>query len=124
VQVYVLASLWGDGVFLGVAYGLRHLTEVQVLFAPALALLLARTPRRFFAILSALACLFVLWNLLLVYRFRYGLVTADAEAGLANLFNQCLRLFQRKHLSFFGPVICGPVLLWLLSLACWIRDRE
>src|SRR5947209_16073937 len=42
LQVYALASLWGTGVYLGVAYGFRHLTESTVLLAPGLALLLSR----------------------------------------------------------------------------------
>ena len=45
LQVYVLASLWGEQLYLGAAYGFRQLTESTVVLAPGLALLLSRASK-------------------------------------------------------------------------------
>jgi hypothetical protein len=132
VQVYVLASLWGTGICLGVSFGFRHLTEVQILLAPGLALLLERTSRRGFLYICTLGCVLVLWNSLLVYQFRYGRLPADAGANLSTMLQQALHLIRRKHLSGFIEMALAPALLWLLSIStpflgkslpCCLDDR-
>src|SRR5439155_17292691 len=76
VQVYGLASVYGPGVYLGVAFGCRQLTEALVLLAPGLAMLLQRGSARQFRLLAGCGCLLVLWNLLLLCQYRNGLIPA------------------------------------------------
>src|SRR5262249_29119691 len=109
-----LASVWGTGVYLGVAFGFRQLTEAVVLLTPGLALLLGRASPRGLGWLGALGCGLVLWNLLLVCQFRYGLVPADAGAGPLTLSANARRLGVRKRVLVGGRVLLGPLLL----LAC------
>jgi hypothetical protein len=113
LQVYALASVSGSGVYLGVAFGFRQLTEAVVLLAPGLALLLGRASPRGLRWLGALGCGLVLWNLLLVCQFRYGLVPADAGAGPATLLANVGHLVVRKRLLLVGQVLLGPALLTL-----------
>jgi hypothetical protein len=115
LQVYVLASLWGDMVQLGVSYGFRHLTEALVALGPGLALLLDRAPPRRFRVLCGVGCLLVLWNLLLVAQYRYGLVPAAAGADPETLLANAARLMRRKRALLAGQVLVGPVLLALLA---------
>jgi hypothetical protein len=115
LQVYVLASMWGSGVYLGAAYGLRHLTESVVLLAPGLALLLGRASRPWFRVLCFLGCGLVLWNLLLMCQYRYGLLPADCGASPATMLANAVRLLQRKRLFFAGSVFV-PLILLALSL--------
>jgi hypothetical protein len=114
LQVYLMASLWGEEVQLGVSFGFRHLTESLAALAPGLALLLERAPRRRFLALGGLLCLLVLWNLLLIGQYRYGLVPAAAGAPPETLLANALRLIARKKLLLIGQVLLGPFLLWLL----------
>jgi hypothetical protein len=114
LQVYVLASLWGVKVYLGVAFGFRQLTESLVALAPGLALLLeSESPRRY-RWLGALSCLLILWNLMLICQYRYGLIPADAGTDPATLLANVGRLVRRKHTLLIGQVLVGPVLLALL----------
>jgi hypothetical protein len=113
-QVYVLASLWGAKVYLGVAFGFRQLTESLVALAPGLALLLEGGSTRRYRWLGALGCLLILWNLLLICQYRYGLIPADAGADPATLLANVGRLVRRKHTLLIGQVLVGPVLLALL----------
>jgi hypothetical protein len=115
LQVYVLASLWGEAVQLGVSYGLRHLTETVVVLGPGLALLLERAHGGWFRWLCGLGCLLVLWNLLLVCQYRYGWIPAAAEVDLGTLLRNIPRLLLRKRLLLVGQVLAGPLLLWGLS---------
>jgi len=80
LQVYLVASLWGEQVYLGAAFGLRHFTESVVALAPGLAMLLERATARRYGLLCSLCCLLVLWNLLLVCQYRYRLVPAAGGA--------------------------------------------
>jgi hypothetical protein len=114
LQVYVLASLWGVDLYLGSAYGLRQLTESTVALAPGLALLLGRASRRSFRALSIVSAILVLWNLLLVSQYRYGLVPADAGADPATLFHNAINLLARKRLHMLTQVALGPILLALI----------
>jgi hypothetical protein len=114
LQVYVLASLWGAKVYLGVAFGFRQLTESLVVLAPGMALLLESASRRWFRGFCALACLLILWNLLLICEYRYGLIPADAGAEPATLLANMVQLIQRKKTLLVGQALAGPVLLALL----------
>jgi hypothetical protein len=114
LQVYLMASLWGEEVQLGVSFGFRHLTESLAALAPGLALLLERAPRRRFLALGGLLCLLVLWNLLLIGQYRYGLVPAAAGAPPETLLANALHLVARKKLLLLGQALVGPFLLWLL----------
>jgi hypothetical protein len=114
LQGYVLASLWGAAVQLGVSFGLRHLTESVVVLGPGLALLLERARPWTFRILCALGCILVVWNLQLVCQYRYGLVPAAAGAEPGTLLANAVRLVTRKKLLLLGQVAAAPMLLWLL----------
>jgi hypothetical protein len=124
VQVYVLASLWGTGVYLGVAYGFRHLTEVQVLLAPGLALLLERASARGFRLATAVACLLVLWNLLLLCQYRLGLLPADQGTDLATRLHSGVRLLWRKPVLRLEEVAFVPLLLWAAGSQSVNRPRS
>jgi hypothetical protein len=122
LQVYVLASLWGEAVQLGVSFGLRHLTESVVVLGPGLALLLERARPRGFRILCTLGCVLVVWNLQLVGQFRYGLVPAAAGAEPGTLLANAVHLVTRKKLLLVGQVAAAPLLLWLLVVRPGKRD--
>jgi hypothetical protein len=85
VQVYALAGMWGKGellpstgnfagVFLARSYGFRDLTESLVVLVPGLAWLLERACGWWFRLLAGLGFILVLWNLLLVLQYSYGLL--------------------------------------------------
>jgi hypothetical protein len=115
LQAYVLASLWGEAVQLGVSYGLRHFTETVVALGPGLALLLARGGRRQFRLVLGLSCLLVLWNLLVICQYRYGWIPAAAGASPSELLGNVPRLLARKRFLLVGQVLAGPALLWMLG---------
>ena len=85
VQVYLLASIRGNGVRLGSAFGFRQLTETLVALAPGLALLLERAGTRSFRWLAGGGCLLVAWNFVLLFQYRQGLLPRDGGAGFAQL---------------------------------------
>jgi hypothetical protein len=114
LQVYVIASLWGEGVYLGASFGFRHVTEALTALAPGLAILLERARRRWFCVLGGLLCLLVFWNLLLIAQYRYGLLPAAGGAGPRTLLANAGQLIVRKKLLLVGQVFAGPLLLWLL----------
>lgn len=116
LQVYALASVSGQGVYLGVAFGMRQLTESLVLLAPGLALLLGHVSPRGYRLLAGLGCLLVLWNLLLLSQFRYGYLPADAGADVGTMLSNAGRLVARKRWLLVGQVALAPLLLaWALS---------
>jgi hypothetical protein len=115
LQAYVLASLWGEAVQLGVSYGLRHFTETVVVLAPGLALLLTRGSARQYRVALGLCCVLVLWNLLVICQYRYGWIPAAAGATPAELLGNVPRLIARKRFLLVGQVLAGPLLLWLLG---------
>jgi hypothetical protein len=121
VQVYALASVFGTGVYLGVAFGFRQLTESLVLLAPGLAVLLQRAPRW----VGVAGCLLVLWNLLLLAQFRYGLIPADAGADLLTLLANVGHLLRRRPLSLLGQAVAAPALLlwWQAAASAGGRGR-
>jgi hypothetical protein len=115
LQAYLVASLLGGEMGLGVSFGQRFLTEAVVALAPGLALLLERAPRRCFHLLSGLCCLLALWNLLLMAEHRYGLIPAAGGVEPGILVTNAVRLVVRKKLLLAGPAFAGPLLLWLFS---------
>ncbi len=117
VQVYVVASLWGEQAFLGVSFGFRPLTEAVVVLAPGLALLLERASARRFRFYCGVCLLLVVWNLLLIAQYRYGLIPADAGAGPMSLLAGAARLVVRKKFLLLGQVVLGPALLALVARA-------
>jgi hypothetical protein len=114
LQLYVVASLLGGEMRVGVSFGMRFLTESMVALAPGLALLLDRASARWLPLLSGLGCLLVLWNLLLIAQLRYGLISAASGADPATLVCNSVQLVVRKKLLLTGSVLAGPALLWLL----------
>ena len=85
-QVYVVASLVGDGVYLGVSYGQRMLNDSLPLLAPGLVLLLDR--KRW--IVWACAVM-MLWNLLLMGQYCLGMLPRNQGAGLEMIWRNTLR---------------------------------
>jgi Dolichyl-phosphate-mannose-protein mannosyltransferase len=114
LQVYVLGSLWGGQVYLGVSFGLRHLTESLAALAPGLALLLERTRRPLFRFLWVLGMALMVWNLLLISQYRYGLVPAAGGADPWMMAASCGRLIVRKKSLLLTQVLAGPLLLALI----------
>jgi hypothetical protein len=114
LQLYVVASLLGEEVRLGSAFGFRFLTESVAALAPGLALLFEQSSPRRAQALCALGCLLVVWNLLLIGQYRYGLVPAAGGADPATLAANALDLVVRKKARLVALVLVGPVLLWLL----------
>jgi hypothetical protein len=114
LQVYVMASMWGEAVQLGVSFGLRHFTESVAALGPGLAVLLERTSGRRFRIVCGLGCLLTLWNLQLVCQYRYGWIPAAAGAEPGTLLANALRLIVRKKSLLDSQILAGPLLLWLL----------
>jgi hypothetical protein len=124
VQVYVLASLWGGQVYLGAAFGFRHLTEALVALAPGLALLLERSTPRRCQLLAVTGILLVTWNLLLIAQYRYGLVPAAGGRSVDRMAANVVRLIVRKKALLVGQVFAGPgLLLWLSRRSSRPRSR-
>jgi hypothetical protein len=115
VQVYVLASIRGTGVFLGSAYGFRQLTEALVALAPGLALLLDRAGPRLYRGLCVVGCVLAAWNLLLICEYRYLLIPADAGAPLARLLGNLPRLAHGKPVIVIAQLAAAVLLGVLLS---------
>jgi len=114
-QVYLLASVTGDGVFLGTSFGYRHLTEATILLAPGLALLLqSGTPARQ-SVLLALCGMLCIWNVLLMAQYHREILPRQAGAELQALFESCLTLDrtwpQGMLLFLAGPALVCTVLL-------------
>jgi len=118
VQVYILASIRGTGVYLGSAYGFRQLTESLVALAPGLALLLDRAGPRLYRWLCLVGCVLVLWNLLLICEYRYLLIPAADGAPLARLLGNLPRLAHGK------PLILAAQLAATVALGLLLRRRE
>jgi uncharacterized membrane protein len=97
-----------------VSFGFRHLTESLVVLAPGLALLLERTKLKYYRCLSALLCLLVLWNLILVSEYRHGWIPADAGGSPDALLAGALRILHRKWIELFVEILLVPVLAWIL----------
>jgi hypothetical protein len=124
LQVYVMASLWGNCVSIGSGYGFRHLTECIVLLAPGLALLIERTPGRLSGWLVLGVCTLAMWNLMLICLYRHGGVPIDGGADPKTMLAKTLWLVRQKHLpSLIFQVILAPLLLWLLSIH-WPRTKQ
>jgi hypothetical protein len=114
LQLYLLASLWGDRLYLGAAFGFRHLTESLVALAPGLALLFTQASARHRRCLCVLGCLLVLWNLLLISQYRYGWIAADQGAAPNTLIANVFHLVRRKRFLLVGQTLMGPLLLGVI----------
>jgi hypothetical protein len=117
IQVYVIASLWGERLYLGAAFGFRQLTESVVTLAPGLAMLLGTAWPRRFLMLAVLGGVLVLWNLLLISMYRYGWIPADRGVAPLTLVENAVRLIIHKRFLLWGQVALGPLLL----LIAWWR---
>lgn len=116
LQVYALASLWGEQLYLGAAYGLRGFTESTVVLAPGLALLLGRAPKPVLGLLLVACTSLVTWNLLLICEYRYGLVPADAGVDLATILGNAVHLLAHKRMHLIPQVALGSM---CLAIICW-----
>jgi hypothetical protein len=110
IQVYLLASIRGTGVFLGSAYGFRQLTETIVILGPGLALWLDRAGPRTYRWLCMLGCVLALWNLLLVSQYCYYLIPVDSGASPGHLLANLIPLVQRKPHVVLGQT---AAMTWL-----------
>jgi hypothetical protein len=95
LQVYFLASVMGPGVYLGAAYGFRLLTEAVVCLAPGLALLLGQKSRLRARLLTAVCCVFVAWNLMLMRQYCVSLLPTADGASLATMMANVPRALHR-----------------------------
>jgi hypothetical protein len=94
LQIYLIAAVYGDGVFLGSAYGFRLLTESLVVLAPGIAMALANAPPVRARLLGAVCCLLVVWNFLLIEQHRHGLVPPEAGATLTTMLTNIPKLLK------------------------------
>jgi hypothetical protein len=118
-QVYLVASLWGEQLYLGSAFGFRQLTECGVVLAPGLAVLLQRAHGFRFRLVCLAGGILVVWNLVLMSQYRYGWIPADAGAEPSELLANTLRLVLRKRWLLLPQVALAPVLLalaWTMPL--------
>jgi hypothetical protein len=116
-QVYLLASVTGDGVFLGTAFGYRHLTEATVLLVPGLAWLLQSSGTRSRGVWLAMGATLCVWNVLLMAQYHREILPRQAGADLSALWESCMKLEsawpQGMLLFLAGPVLISmTLLLW------------
>jgi hypothetical protein len=116
VQVYLLAGISGNGVYLGAAFGFRQLTESLVLLVPGMALLLEAGPPSRRLCLVAVCLLLSAWNMLLVAQYHFGLVPHDGGATPATLWHNAtffVQTYPRESGYFLiGSLLLAPVLIW------------
>ena len=91
VQVYLLASIRGNGVRLGSAFGFRQLTETLVALAPGLALLLERAGTRSFRWLAGGGCLLVAWKLRAPVPVPPGIAASGWRCWFRATLGECRR---------------------------------
>jgi hypothetical protein len=116
LQVYLLAVCWGPNVYLGAAYGMRHLTESLLALAPGLAWLVDRSGTKAFRVLVLGILALVLSNLMLVSLYRHGWIPASGRLDPRSLPALCVHLVERKKLLLVGQVLAGPLALGFLAL--------
>jgi hypothetical protein len=92
VQVYFFASVTGQGVYLGSAFGYRFLTEGIVLLAPGLAWLLETAPPRRRQALIAICFTLCVFNVLLMAQYHRGILPREAGADPSTLLTNLGRL--------------------------------
>jgi hypothetical protein len=97
-QVYSLAAIRGQGVFLGAAYGFRQLTEACVVLAPGLAVLLDSPGR--YRQLGIVGCVLVAWNLLLIGAYRQDILPTGSGAEPAELLAAVGRFAMRRPVEW------------------------
>lgn len=125
-QVYVLASMWGQGpqlastgnfagVFLGRSYGLRDLTESVIILAPGVAWLLEIVSPWVFRLLIGLGLTLAVWNLLLLYLYANNAIPPLEGPGLQTLFTRALEMIINDPKSLF-QALAAPILLIAVSV--------
>lgn len=111
VQVYAVAALVGDFVYLGWSFGFRFLTETCALLAVGAAVLLDRAGPRAARGLALGGGLLVGWNLLLLGAYRYC-IGGEHGADPAALLALAERYVVRR------PADAIPVLAAAVWLTC------
>jgi hypothetical protein len=115
-QVYLLASISGDGVILGSAFGHRQLTEAVVLLAPGLALLLEAVPSRWRPSVLVGCFLLAVWNTLLLAQYHLDILPKDLGASPAAIARGLLGLLRARPagavLFVSGPLLVMGLWLW------------
>jgi hypothetical protein len=115
VQVYFLASIAGDGVFLGTSFGNRQLTESTVLLVPGLAWLIEAVSKRWRRILIGVGAALCIWNLLLMAQYHRGLVPRNAGADLVTLLKNAI-LLPQVWPAGVAVFLLGPALLFFVPV--------
>jgi len=126
LQVYVLASMWGQGpllastgnfggVFLARSYGLRDLTESLVLLAPGLAWLLETAPTRRYRMLAGFGFLLAVWNLMLVSLYATNSIPQVTGADPEQLFWKTWESIRNSP-SCLLEALTAPLLIAAASL--------
>jgi hypothetical protein len=130
LQMYLVAALWGrPGVYLGSAFGMRHLTESLVLLAPGLAWGLERLPVQWRRCLRLAGWLLVVWNLLLICQYRYGFLPPDAGASFAKLISNARWMIRHRpwlvltH-AIVAPSVMAALLAGKMTLPRWVRTTS
>jgi hypothetical protein len=132
IQVYVLASMWGQGefvphtdnyagVYLANSYGFRDLTESFIVLAPGLASMLERSGRVCYGFLAGVGLVLVGWNLVLVCEYYHGLLPVSGGAGVRTLLVNAWRLI-REEPSVLFLVLEGPLLVAFLLLGGGLNE--
>jgi len=73
--------------------------------------------------MALFACALVLWNLLLICQYRYGLIPAADGADPVTLVQNVAHLLVRKRWLLVGQVLAAPLLLSLVYLLPRRRRR-
>jgi hypothetical protein len=129
-QIYLLASITGDGVFLGSAFGYRHLTECTVLLAPAMAWALqSASPvgRMAWTVLFMGLCF---WNELLMALYHREILPRNGGGDLSELISKAggiARAWPRGFALFLsGPILFAACLKWrwMAENPAWSMPRR
>jgi hypothetical protein len=130
VLVYFIASVMGDGVYvgssynvnLGSAFGFRSLSEAVVVLAPGLAIVLESASVRTRRWLIAGCFLVTVWNALMLAQFHFNILPKNAGAAPFTLLNNVPRLIRGGH--GFVYFLMGPTLLGAVVLLCRRSERR
>lgn len=114
MQIYLVAALLGQDVFLGLSFGFRMLTETCALMAPGLAVLLDRATARTAKWLMIAGGVLVGWNLLLLGVYRHDLGGTVAGAGPVELWEMVGQYFMARPLKALAMVAAAGWLIYYL----------
>jgi len=114
LQVYLLASVTGDVVCLGSAFGYRQLTECTVMLAPPMAVLLQRGFSGHRAFWMTLCLALCAWNMNLLALYHFEILPRQGGADLSTLVAKAWRLPGAWPAGFIlflsGPAMLGMYL--------------